>query len=286
MKRISLSQLTTLRWDLHQDLQIAVERGISGIGLWRPKVEDYGVDETIELLHASGVKASSLSWIGGFTGSDGRRFADAVEDAIDAVELASRLGADTLVVLPGGRNNHIKRHLEKTLSQAMIEIDAVAAAHDVRLAIEPIHPGCGDQWSFLQDIRATIDLIGGIASDNIGLVLDTYHVGGDEDLPTLLPEILPWLHLVQLGDSRRSMINEMNRCLLGEGRIPIMSILESLLSVGYDRWIEIEIQGQDVAPLGYANVIDHALDYVERSREMADQTSSASDPSDATQQKP
>jgi sugar phosphate isomerase/epimerase len=82
------------------------------------------------------------------------------------------------------------------------------------------------------------------------------------------------------------MINEMNRCLLGEGRIPIMSILESLLAVGYDRWIEIEIQGQDVAPLGYANVIDHALGYVERCREMAGQTSPASGPSDATPQKP
>jgi sugar phosphate isomerase/epimerase len=273
MKRISLSQLTTLRWDLEQDLEVAVERGIGGIGLWRPKVEDCGIDETVELLQSSGLKASSLSWAGGFTGSDGRRFADAVDDAIEAVRLASQLGAETLVILPGGRNNHIRRHLHKTICKALIEINSVALSHDVRLAIEPFHPGCGDDWSFIHDVRSTLDVLSSVLSSNVGLVLDTYHLGLDEDVLIGLSEIIPCLQLVQLGDSRHCPLGEMNRCLLGDGRLPIPAILEALAAGGYDRWIEIEVQGQDVEALTYGTVIDRSLSYLGRFRELVATTS-------------
>ncbi len=268
MKKIAISQLTTLRWSLEQDIQAALDRGIGGIGFWRPKLDDLGVDQTIERMLESGLRASSLSWVGGFTGSDGRRFADAVDDAIDAVEQASHLGAETLVVLVGGRNNHIRRHLHKTICQALMEVDAVASSLDVRLAIEPFHPGCGDEWSFIHDIRATLDIISAVASDNVGLVLDTYHLGMDEDVLTWLPEVIDSLQLVQLGDSRHCPLGEMNRCLLGEGRVPIPAILEQLAAGGYDRWIEIEVLGQDVEPLAYDLVLDHSLAYLDKFRDL------------------
>lgn len=276
MKRISLSQLTTLRWDLDQDFQAAVERGIGGIGLWRPKVEDQGFDETAERLFTSGLRASSLSWAGGFTGSDGRPYNDAVDDAIEAVELAHKLGAETLVILPGGRNNHIRRHLHKTFRQALTEVNSIATTLGVRLAIEPFHPGCGDDWSFLQDLRGALDVVESIDDDNVGLVLDTYHLGMDADILSDLPDILPHLALVQLGDARCCPLEEMNRCLLGDGRIPIPAILETLADGGYDGWIEIEVLGQDVQNLAYGTVIDRTLDYLQAFRELVEQVSPGS----------
>lgn len=267
MKKIAISQLTTLRWSLKQDIEAAVQRGIGGIGLWRPKVEDVGVGPTSDYLQSSGLQASSLSWGGGFTGSDGRRFSDAVDDAIDAVEQASIVGAQTLVVLVGGRNNHIRRHLHKTICQALTEINAVAVAHRVALAIEPFHPGCGEEWSFLNDVRATLDVIAAVGSDNVGLVLDTYHLGLDHEVLQWLPRVMDHLQLVQLGDCRHSPLGEMNRCLLGEGRVPIPEILETLQTGGYDGWIEIELLGQDVELLDYETVLDHSLAYLNSFRD-------------------
>ncbi|TVP99365.1 MAG: sugar phosphate isomerase/epimerase [Planctomycetaceae bacterium] len=276
MKRISLSQLTTLRWDLNRDLDAAIERGLGGVGLWRPKVEDIGHDETLDLLQTTGLKPSSLSWAGGFTGSDGRRYNDAVDDAIEAVELAYRLGVETLVILPGGRNNHIRRHLHKTICQALVEVNSIAASWGVRLAIEPFHPGCGDEWSFLSDVRATLDVITSIGDENVGLTLDTYHLGMDDDLLLDLPEIIPHVQLVQLGDGRHSPLGEMNRCLLGDGRVPIPAILETLANCGYDRWIEIEVLGQDVELLGYDTVLDRSMRYLEQFRDLVEQVSPGS----------
>lgn len=264
MKQIAISQLTTLRWSLEQEIVAATKRGFGGIGIYRPKIDDLGIDETAELLFENRLAVSSLSWAGGFTGSDGRRFADAVEDAIDAVRDAEMLGADTLVILAGGRNNHIKRHLHNTLCGALREINAAAVVHDVKLALEPFHPGCGDEWSFVNDIRSTLDIISAVGSDNLGLVLDTYHLGLDEQVHRWLPEIISHLNLVQLGDAKHSPLGEMNRCLLGEGSVPIPAILETLSSGGYDRWIEIELIGADVETLEYEDVLDHSLAYLHR----------------------
>lgn len=271
MKKIALSQLTTLRWNLHQEVDAAVQRGISGIGFWRPKLDDIGIDEAMDQLQTSGLRASSLSWVGGFTGSDGRSFSEAVDDAIDAVEHANQLGADTLVVLVGGRNSHIRRHLHKTIRQALVEVNAVAVAHGVSLAIEPFHPGCGDEWSFIHDLRATMDVIASVGSGNVGMVLDTYHVGMDEKVLDFLPTVSEFLQLVQLGDSRHSPLGEMNRCLLGDGRVPIPAILESLAQAAYDGWIEIEVLGQDVERLDYETVLDHSIAYLHRLRGLVPQ---------------
>jgi len=264
MKKIAISQLTTLRWDIEQEIVAATKRGVNGLGIWRPKLDDHGVEEIAELLFENRISVSSLSWAGGFTGSDGRRFSDAVEDAIEAVREAQILGADTLVVLAGGRNNHIKRHLQKTLCGALQEICAAATAHDVKLAIEPFHPGCGDEWSFVSDIRSTLDIIDTVGSKQLGLVLDTYHLGMDDDVRHWLPEIISHLQLVQLGDAKHSPLGEMNRCLLGEGNVPIPDILETLAAGGYDRWIEIELLGADVEALEYDTVLDHSLAYLDR----------------------
>ena len=264
MKKIAISQLTTLRWDLKQEIVAMRNRGIRGLGLWRPKLDDHGVDSTAEMLFENQIRVSSLSWAGGFTGSDGRCFSDAVEDAIEAVQDAEMLGAETLVVLAGGRNNHIKRHLQKTLCGALREIGTAAKQHGIKLALEPIHPGCGDEWSFLNDIRSTLDIIADVGSDSLGLALDTYHLGLDQDVHQWLPSIASQLHLVQLGDARHSPLGEMNRCLLGDGTIPIAGILETLSECGYDGWIEIELLGADLEILEYETILDHSVQYLER----------------------
>lgn len=264
MKKIAISQLTTLRWDIKQEVAAAKIRGFGGIGMWRPKVDDLGLHATSQLLFDHRLTPSSLSWAGGFTGSDGRSFSDAVDDAIEAVHDAAMLGAETLVVIAGGRNNHIKRHLHNTLCGALREINAVAMSYDIKLAIEPFHPGCGEEWSFVSDIRSTLDIITAVGSDRLGLVLDTYHLGFDVDVHQWLPEVIPHLQLVQLGDAHHSPLGEMNRCLLGDGNVPIPAILETLAAGGYDRWIEVELLGADVESLEYDAVLDHSLAYLSR----------------------
>ncbi|MFK8114830.1 MAG: sugar phosphate isomerase/epimerase family protein [Rubripirellula sp.] len=264
MNTVAISQLSTLRWSIEEDAKAYAARGFGGIGIYRPKLEDFGLDRTIEMLAEHSLSATSLSWVGGFTGSDGRRFEDAVQDAESAVRDAANLQADTLIVLAGGRNNHIRKHARRTLCEALREISAVAEEYGVRLSIEPIHPGCGDEWSFLNDLQSTLDIIEEVASDHLGIVLDTYHVGMDEEVVGWLPDVIPHLHVVQLGDAKHSPLGEMNRCLLGEGCVPLTAILETLQSYRYSGPFEVELIGEDVEEISYEDLLDHTRDFIDR----------------------
>ncbi len=264
MNTLAISQLSTLRWSFAEDAQAYAARGFKGIGIYRPKLEDFGLDRTIELLAESSLSVTSLSWVGGFTGSDGRAFEDAVLDAISAVRDAANLRAETLIVLAGGRNNHIRNHARRTLCDALKQIACVAEEFGVRLSLEPIHPGCGDEWSFLNDLRSTLDIIETVASPQLGIVLDTYHVGMDEEVVRWLPDVIPHLHLVQLGDARHSPLGEMNRCLLGDGCVPLETILDTLREHGYRGPLEVELIGEDVETISYDELLDHTRNFIDQ----------------------
>ncbi|OYP35426.1 sugar phosphate isomerase/epimerase family protein [Rhodopirellula sp. MGV] len=262
MNKLSVSQISTLRWDLEADVHAYYERGFNGIGLYRPKVEDFGIERTAELLAERSMTATSLSWAGGFTGSDGRSFEESVSDGIAAVLQAAELGAETVIILAGGKNNHIKTHLHRVLCQALRRIAAVASEHGVKVALEPFHPGCGDEWSFVNDLDATLDIIDRVDNPSLGLVFDTYHQGMDDEVIRAFADYAPYINLVQLGDGRHSPNGEMNRCLLGEGRIPLMELMDLLVRHSYQGAVEVELIGEDIEHIGYDEVLDHTRQFL------------------------
>ncbi|MEM6979750.1 MAG: sugar phosphate isomerase/epimerase family protein, partial [Planctomycetota bacterium] len=225
-------------------------------------IDDSGLERCRSLLQRHKMRATSLSWAGGFTGSDGRGFDDAVGDAMNAIAEAAELRVDTLIVLAGGRNNHIRKHARRTLCEALSRIAIVAEEFGVKFALEPIHPGCGQEWSFVNDLESTMDVIEQVNNPQLGIVLDTYHVGMDDDVLSLLPRIAKQLQLLQLGDGRHSPMGEMNRCLLGHGSVPNHAIVSALSEHGYDGPIEAEVIGEDVETLCYEEVLDHTVSYL------------------------
>lgn len=272
MNTVSINQLSTLRWSFEEDAEAYYRHGFSGIGIYRPKLEDFGLDRAIELLEEFKLNPTSLSWVGGFTGSDGRRYTDAVSDGLQAIREASQLGVESLVVLAGGRNNHIRNHARRTLCDALTEIMPAAEDHGVKLSIEPFHPGCGDEWSFVSDLRSTLEIIEIVDSPQLGIALDTYHLGLDQEVLAWLPDVIPYLHLVQLGDARHSPLGEMNRCLLGEGAVPLQHILRVLLEYNYSGPLEVELIGEDVETISYEEILEHTRCFLE-------QTASSASPS-------
>lgn len=264
MNTLAINQLSTLRWDMEEDVTAYTDRGFRGIGIYRQKLDDFGLDRTIELLAESSLHATSLSWGGGFTGSDGRTYEDAIVDAMVAIREAAHLRCGTLIVLAGGRNNHIRNHVRRTLVDALQRVSCVAEEFGVSLSLEPMHPGCGDEWSFVNDLESCLEIIETVGCPHLGMTLDTYHVGMNEEVVNWLPDVIPHLNLVQLGDARHSPLGEMNRCLLGEGCVPITNILQTLGEHQYEGPIEIELLGEDVERYSYEHVLDHSKRFTDR----------------------
>ena len=85
MSRLSVSQIMTSRWSFEHGLRSFQAAEFSAVGLWRPRVAQFGEDKAVELVRELEMPVSSLSWAGGFTGANGASFFDAIDDARRAV---------------------------------------------------------------------------------------------------------------------------------------------------------------------------------------------------------
>lgn len=256
--RLAVSELSTYRWSFEEDVLQYRSRGFDAIGVWRAKLSDYGEEKAVELLREKSLKVSSLQWAGGFTGSDGRSFREAMYDGFDAIELAAMLGAETLVVLTGSRCGHTKSHAKRLIKTALRELAEAASSCNIQLALEPMHCGCAYEWTFLTDIPQTLDIVASIGAKNLGIVFDSYHMAQDRNIIEWLPSIVPMIRLVQLGDAKGAPIGEQNRCLLGHGFVPLTEIVQTMESNGYQGYYEIELLGEEIEHLDYCSVLDDA----------------------------
>lgn len=258
MLRLSVNELSTFRWSFEEDVLHYRRAGFSAIGIWRAKLADYGEEKAAELLRDNNMAISSLQWIGGFTGSDGRSYRDSLHDGLDAIQLASDLNAECVVVLAGGRSGHTNNHAHRLLRAALKELAEAAEAVGVQLAIEPMHVGCAYEWTFINTVPQCLDLIASIGRPNFGLVFDCYHLGQDPDALEWLDSIVPFVRLVQLGDAKHAPMGEQNRCLLGHGFLPLPEILQTFERGGYRGYYEVELLGEELEHFSYEHVLGQA----------------------------
>lgn len=256
MPRLSISELTTYRWSFEEDVLQYRAAGITAMGVWRPKLADYGEQRGAELLAEQQMRVSNLLWAGGFTGSDGRTHAEAVRDAVDAVRLAAALRAESLVVYSGPRNGHTQNHARRLFVGALKELAPLADELHVTLAIEPTHPCCAGEWSFLNSIDAALEMAAASGSRNVKLAFDAYHLAHEADLLAKLRDVAGQVAVVHLADSRRAPCSDQERSPLGQGILPLRQIVATLTEAGYDGFYDVELMGEEIEAADYRELID------------------------------
>ncbi len=255
MLRLSMNELTTLRWPFEQDVAEIAAAGYSGIGVWRQKLSDVDEDRAVGILRQHGLGVSNLLWAGGFTGSDGRSYRDSVQDAVEAIRTAAHLDAHCLVLYSGAGNRHTHNHARRLVQNALNELLPHAEEFGVTLAVEPMHPGCGTEWTFLTSLEQTLELIDPLESPYVKLVLDTYHFGFDQATLKLISEVANRFAIVHLGDGEDIPCGEQNRCPLGQGRVPLGDIVNTLIDAGYDGYLDVELIGEGVESIDYRTLL-------------------------------
>jgi len=242
MRQISVSQFTTCQWTFEEDLLRYQALGYDSIGIWRRKIDDFGHRDAIDMLYDSSLSVSSLSWAGGFTGSDGRSFVEAIEDAMEAITLASKLDAKTLIVHPGARNNHTNSHAFRLLESALVQLTPVAEDYGVKLSMELV-PGF-------------------VEPEQLGLVLDFYHAGLNQPTLDRLDLFADRIDLVQLSDRINAPNCEENRVLPGQGSVNLAQWVATLDALNYDGPIEVELHGAGVEGVDYFDRLDLSYDFL------------------------
>jgi len=258
MTRLSMNEMTTYRWTFDEDVTKCVEHGIAAIGVWRRKLADFGDERGIEMLFDSGLVVSNLMWAGGFTGSDGRSVRESIDDAEEAISLAAAMRARSLVVFTGGHNGHTRNHARRLVREALRELEPVASDFGVTLAVEPMHTACAHEWTIVTGIEDTLSLVDELGSSQIGLALDTCHVGYELSNFDLLAQHADRIAVVHLNDSKWPPDGEQNSCRLGEGMAPLEEIVQGLNSAGYRGDFDVKLMGEEIEWTDYDKLIEHS----------------------------
>ena len=164
MAILSINETTTFRWSFEEDVANYAAAGIRAIGVWRQKLSDCGLSKAKELLSQHGVQPSHMFWAGGFTGSEGHSYRESIEDTSAALQTAALLGAKCLVVCSGARSGHTFNHARRLVIGALKELLPRAEELGVIMAIEPMHPGCAAQCTFLNSLDDALTVLSAISS--------------------------------------------------------------------------------------------------------------------------
>jgi sugar phosphate isomerase/epimerase len=239
--------LATVRkqWGFAEAVDGCLRHGITAIAPWRDQIEAIGLAEARRIVESNGVRVSCVCRGGMFTAGDTTALRAAIEDNKRAIDEAATLGADCLVLVVGGLP-HGSRDLPAARRQVAAGIAAVlphARANDVPLAIEPLHPMYAADRACVSTLAQALDLCDEL-DDGVGVVVDTYHVWWDPELPDQLARagvgkrILAH-HIADWLVPTRDLLND--RGMPGDGVIDFKGIRSAIERAGYSGPQEIEI---------------------------------------------
>lgn len=255
MASLSLHESTTYHWSLEDDITACRDAGIQAIGIWRRKLDEFGCERGIELINDSGLRVSSLSWAGGFTGANGMSFREAVDDTREAIRIAGAINAECVLVAAGGRNNHILSYATKLVVGALSELADFAAGHGVNLALQPISSPFLEKWSFLSTLDAALQVIGRCRHSRIRLAFDTGELWNEPDLYDRIAQIAPLTALVQLNDVAAVPVSVNDRRLPGDGDVPLFEITQAFVKNGYRGDFELAVWSDELWHSDYHELI-------------------------------
>lgn len=253
--RLSISQITTFRRKLHEEVSAIAAAGFEGIGLCRSKTSEHDDETVAAVLNEFGIRAASLSWAGGFTGSLKFSYEEALEDAREALQQAIRLKAETLVILTGSQNGLTVRHCRRIVTDALLLLADEAGDHGVRLALLPMSPRYQQEKTFLHTVDEALKLLDDLNHPQIGLGFDTFQSWQTPRLLERIPELAPRTFLVQLSDSEVDPRDEMDRRLPGQGALPLPEIVQQFLASGYQGFFDVQVWSENVWRLPQSEVI-------------------------------
>ena len=266
--RLSVNQITVSGRDTRDLLVGCVRHGIPAVGLWREPVAETGAKAVASMVADLGLRVSSLCRGGFFTAPGEKAVREATDDNIRALDEAATLGAPCVVLVVGGLPVG-SRDLQGARDRvaAMLEVLAPeAGARGVRLAVEALHPMfCADR-AVVSTLGQALALAEPYPAEQVGVVVDAYHLWWDPRLGEDLPRAAGRLASYQVSDWTLPLAADTlrSRGLPGDGHIDLTGLTRDVTRVGYSGDVEVEVMNAEVA----ARPLDEVLaDLVRRHAE-------------------
>lgn len=232
-------QAVTFKGDFSANVAKIAAWGYDGVEI---SIRDSKLVNADELVRVAAAYRLSVPAIGtgqawgeeglSFTSTDPAVRRAAIERIKSHIPLAARLKALIILGLIRGITPEGSNHEQSMvfLMEALAECTTAAAEAGVRLAMEPINRY---ETDLIPGVSDGLDLIQRVGADNLGLLLDTFHMNIEEavieDSIRVCGDRIFHFHVA-----------DSNRRHPGAGHLNFRSIIEALLSTGYSGFISGE----------------------------------------------
>ncbi|QFZ22228.1 sugar phosphate isomerase/epimerase family protein [Saccharothrix syringae] len=248
--KLSVNQATVKRASVPEVVDACARHGVEGVGLWREPVHEHGVERTAALVRQAGLTVSSLCRGGFFTGADQR-----LDDNRRAIDEAAALGAQCLVLVPGGVQGRDLAGARDRVAGALEVLAPHAADAGVRLALEPMHPVfCADR-GVVSTLAQALELAAPHAA--VGVVVDALHVWWDPALAASVAAAGADILSYQVCDWVTPLPADvlLGRGLPGDGHIDLVGLTSLVRAAGYAGFVEVEVFNEAVWELPADRVV-------------------------------
>jgi sugar phosphate isomerase/epimerase len=242
LDRLCIHTMTTRPWPLAVAVREFADAGVGGITVWREHLDPMGAAEAATVLDDSGLAVVSLCRGGFFPAASAVDRAAAIDDNRRAIDDAAAIGAPIVVLVCGAVKGQSLDESRRQIADGIAAVLPHAAAADVKLAIEPLHPMYADTRSAINTLAQANDMVEQLNSPHLGVALDVYHTWWD---PALEAEIkragdeLIAFHVCDWRVPTRDLLTD--RGMMGEGCIPIRAIRDWVEAAGFAGFVEVEI---------------------------------------------
>jgi sugar phosphate isomerase/epimerase len=246
----AVCEFTTLRATFEEDLAAYRDAGAAGIGICEIKLEAGREEEQLGAFRASGLAATScvpavpsilpLPHLPG-PEDPGER----VEALRASVRRLAPFEPQAFVCLTGPAGARSDEEARRALVAGLAAVAQAAAAVGVPVGLEPMSARFREDWTTITTLAEAAALCDEVDADNLGILLDTWHLW---DTPDLLGEIERYADRivgVHVNDWRGETRGWCDRVLPGDGVADLPAVLGALADAGWRGPYELEVFSDD-----------------------------------------
>jgi sugar phosphate isomerase/epimerase len=264
VSKCAIHTITTRRWSLAECIAGYAKVGIRGISVWRDAIPGAGGPAAAgKMLRDAGVTVPALVRGGFFPAFDAVARQTAIDINKTCVDEAAAIGADQVVLVCGAVPGMPLADARKQVADGLAAVLPYAAAANVRLAIEPLHPMYAADRSCVNRMAEARQLCEQLASPFLGIAADVYHIWWDPDLEREIAlagqqKTLFGFHVCDWKVNSTHPLND--RGLMGDGCIDLRTIRGWVEAAGFAGMNEVEVFSEHYWAMDPAEYVDRIRD--------------------------
>lgn len=248
----------TMHCNLVTDIAIAKETGYDGVEITGSKLYRYleqGFTTKDLLTELDGMPVVALGYVQDIERQAPDEYKALLEETKLMCSRAEALGCNTVQLLTGpigpglgdfdgymGLTGKPWKEVRDLTSKNLKVLADIAAEHGVKYYLEPL------TWAPLHTLAQTLELIDVTEKDNVGVVIDFWHMWTSgvtpDDVAKLDKKIIYGAHYcdsLPVPKDMKIISHDLRHVWSGGGSVPLKEWVDAVIATGYDDWWSCEL---------------------------------------------